>query len=86
MRCNNNNQCELTIGTRHKCQSCRLAKCFANGMSAELIRSCITKSKINPMEKLTDETTLSKTAVLARSGEKHPTEQVRIWLYYTLEF
>ncbi|CAF1096342.1 unnamed protein product [Rotaria sordida] len=37
--------CKITVQTRKYCMSCRLAKCFAMGMSTELIRKEYRRSK-----------------------------------------
>jgi hypothetical protein len=50
-------------------------------MCVEMIRSpCRKKNGTNQRDKLTDDSILSTTTVLARSGEKHQLEQVRIFL------
>jgi len=46
--CQYNGNCEININTRHVCSSCRLVKCFANGMQSDLIRS--HRSKKNRVE------------------------------------
>ncbi|CAF0904331.1 unnamed protein product [Adineta ricciae] len=37
-RCDYENQCEINISNRRLCSACRLAKCFAVGMSKDMIR------------------------------------------------
>ncbi|CAF1638952.1 unnamed protein product [Adineta ricciae] len=44
-RCNWNNNCEISVNTRHVCSACRLKKCLDNRMDIGLIRSCLSKSK-----------------------------------------
>ncbi|CAF1183509.1 unnamed protein product [Adineta ricciae] len=39
-RCDYENQCEININNRRLCSPCRLAKCFAVGMSKDMIRDC----------------------------------------------
>jgi tmRNA-binding protein len=41
------NHCEINILNRHVCASCRLTKCFTNGMQIELIRSSQSKKHKN---------------------------------------
>ncbi|CAF1394814.1 unnamed protein product [Rotaria sordida] len=54
LKCHFNNDCDININTRHTCASCRLAKCFINGMCIELIRSHRPeKSDKNEKTKLT---------------------------------
>ncbi|CAF3830329.1 unnamed protein product [Rotaria sp. Silwood1] len=43
--CQYGNQCKITVQTRKCCSSCRLAKCFAMGMSIEFIRKEYRRSK-----------------------------------------
>jgi hypothetical protein len=38
LHCQFSGNCEININNRHVCSSCRLAKCFANGMLLDLIR------------------------------------------------
>ena len=44
--CVANGECEININNRHVCSSCRLAKCFANGMQTELIRSRLSRRNV----------------------------------------
>ncbi|CAF1108496.1 unnamed protein product [Rotaria sordida] len=46
--CQYGGDCEITVQTRKYCTSCRLAKCFAKGMSTELIRKEYQRSKCSP--------------------------------------
>ncbi|CAF1092616.1 unnamed protein product [Rotaria sp. Silwood1] len=46
LKCSFGNECDIDINNRHICASCRLRKCFMNGMRIEMIRSCrYTKSQ-----------------------------------------
>jgi hypothetical protein len=40
--CRYGNHCEINENNRRNCSCCRLAKCFSNGMSTDLIRSSRT--------------------------------------------
>ncbi|CAF3960500.1 unnamed protein product, partial [Rotaria sordida] len=39
LKCSSGNKCDINMGNRHTCASCRLRKCFINGMRSEMIRS-----------------------------------------------
>ncbi|CAF0971698.1 unnamed protein product [Rotaria sp. Silwood1] len=52
LKCSFGNECDININNRHICASCRLRKCFMNGMRIEMIRSCrYTKSQKYEKEK-----------------------------------
>ncbi|CAF1350711.1 unnamed protein product, partial [Rotaria sordida] len=39
LKCKSGDHCEINVYNRRICPSCRLAKCFASGMTVEMIRS-----------------------------------------------
>ncbi|CAF1171248.1 unnamed protein product [Adineta steineri] len=41
--CDFDGLCEINVNNRHICSSCRLAKCFTNGMQPDMIRCSLSK-------------------------------------------
>ncbi|CAF1064462.1 unnamed protein product [Rotaria sp. Silwood1] len=77
LKCYWNGDCEININTRHVCASCRLCKCFMNGMQAEMIRGSYSKryiirKKTNDMVNPTQTTTSTVVARLNQL-EQFPT-------------
>ncbi|CAF3892469.1 unnamed protein product [Rotaria sordida] len=53
LKCHFDNKCDIDMNNRHTCASCRLRKCFINGMCSEMIRSSqCKKNKRNKKRKL----------------------------------
>ncbi|CAF1092741.1 unnamed protein product [Adineta ricciae] len=78
-KCDSGENCEVNVNNRHVCPACRLAKCFANGMQPELIRSSLSKKtaskeKANP----TTETFTETSNILTRSEEEIQCQQFPI--------
>ncbi|CAF1086886.1 unnamed protein product [Rotaria sordida] len=46
-KCLYSGQCDVNINNRRICSSCRLTKCFQNGMQSDLFRSSLTKKIIS---------------------------------------
>ncbi|CAF4210189.1 unnamed protein product [Rotaria sordida] len=77
LKCHFNNDCDININTRHTCASCRLAKCFMNGMCIELIRSHRSeKSDKNEKTKLTTDSNPSIPTTLVTTNDKQNPEQI----------
>ncbi len=82
MKCRIHDKCNITINNRRICSSCRLAKCFANGMSIELFRSPHTnKNKPRQKRKLIDDSVPISSIALMIQNKKHQTECVRIIIF-----
>ncbi|UJR08633.1 hypothetical protein I4U23_012892 [Adineta vaga] len=63
LKCNYNGNCEIDFNSRRTCSYCRLVKCFANGMSIDMIRAPQT-AKHNK-----DENKTSTSTALVRINE-----------------
>ena len=52
LKCRYNGNCEINFNTRQVCTSCRLAKCFASGMTVDMIRAPRPKKVKKPDTKI----------------------------------
>jgi hypothetical protein len=80
LECNYGGYCDIDVNNRRTCASCRLTKCFANGMHIEMIRSSSTKKKNRITRKRKIDLILPTSTVSAKLNEKQP-EQVRFFTY-----
>ncbi|CAF1441492.1 unnamed protein product [Rotaria sordida] len=60
--CNSGDHCEIHVNNRRICSSCRLAKCFASGMTVKMIRSSWTKQTMINRKKKSISTALVRLA------------------------
>jgi hypothetical protein len=67
--------------TRHQCPSCRLTKCFTNGMQIEMIRS--SQSKTNKINRTRKRMTKSTGIISTTSARFNKDEQVLYVVYNT---
>ncbi|CAF1121944.1 unnamed protein product [Adineta steineri] len=81
-KCVYDNKCEINISNRRKCLPCRLAKCFANGMHTEMLRSCHSHNNtLTKKRKLIDGTISIISTPAQIINKKSPPEQISTLSY-----
>ncbi|CAF2909536.1 unnamed protein product [Rotaria sp. Silwood2] len=77
LKCLSGNKCDITMSNRQTCASCRLAKCFINGMCIEMIRSSrCKKNKRNEKRKLIIHSIPLTSTTLITPNKKYPFDQI----------
>jgi hypothetical protein len=77
MKCHFDGRCEINTLNRHTCRFCRLKKCFASGMQSELLRGSRSKTnKTKGTKRMTSDSQISTSTVIARTTDKSQLQQV----------
>ncbi|CAF1008314.1 unnamed protein product [Rotaria sordida] len=72
--CQYSNKCKININNRHICASCRLEKCFKNGMCIEMIRP--SRCEKNRKRKLIVDSNQSISTMSEIVNKKHKSEHI----------